>query len=126
MFSGIFGYYYGRAKFLGHNNNIKKSTRKTSALLNIHKGLRVRWTRTLRFLKGKNLHEKLAYEFHQDELIAEGLIIATLLHAIFNFTLTLGVGYLIVPLLVLEYSIIAHEFHVHKNFVYKKTIVIKE
>ncbi len=117
MFSGIFGYYYGKARFLAHHKQLHVETAGTNwKMFHLGNAIKIRFLRSIHFLQGKNLHEKFARSFRQDELIAEGLFVATVLHAIFNFTLTLGVGYLAVPLLVIEYSIIAHEFHVSRNF----------
>lgn len=117
MFSGIFGYYYGKARFQAANLPLQTSPQQSMLkMFYIGNALKVRFFRFMQFLRGKGLHEKGRYVFKQDELIAEGLMVATFLHAIFNFTLTLGIGYLVVPLLVIEYAIIAHEFHISRNF----------
>lgn len=120
LFSGIFGYYYGKAKFVGHTKKAHPKHVRKLHHFHIGKAMKVRWHRFTHFFQGKNVHHHMADVFHQDELIAEGLLIATILHTLFNFTLTLGLGYLVVPLLALEYAMIAHEFHVHKNFVKHK------
>jgi len=120
MFSGIFGYYYGKAKFVGHTRKMHSKHVRKLWHFHVHKAFKVRWYRFKHFIQGKNLHQHIVDELHQDELIAEGLLIAIFLHAIFNFALTLGVGYLVVPFLALEYIFISHEFHVHKNMVVHK------
>lgn len=120
LFSGIFGYYYGKAKFVGHTRKMHDTHVRKLHHFHIGKAIKVRWHRFTHFFQGKNVHQHMVDVFHQDELIAEGLLIATVLHTLFNFTLTLGFGYLVVPLLALEYAMIAHEFHVDKNFVKQK------
>lgn len=117
MFSGIFGYYYGKAKFVGHTRKLHEKHERKTWHFHPHRALKVRFHRIAHFFQGKNIHNHIIDELHQDELIAEGLLIATFLHVLFNMALTLGVGYLVVPMLVLEYIFISHEFHSHKNFV---------
>lgn len=118
IFSGIFGYYYGKAKFVGHTRPLHSKHVRKIHHFHLARGLKVRWHRLSHFFQGKNLHHHdLQDVLHQDELIAEGIIIATLLHTLFNFLLTLNLGYLVIPFLALEYAMIAHEFHSHQNFV---------
>lgn len=117
MFSGLFGYYYGKARFLAHHNALHPdSSGSTWRMFHLGNAVKVRFLRSWHFLQGTNLHERFVRGFKQDELIAEGILVATILHAIFNYTLTLGIGYLVVPLLVIEYAMIAHEFHMSRNF----------
>ena len=117
LFSGIFGYYYGRAKFVGHTRKMYENHVRRLHHFHVLKGLKVRFLRIKYLLQGKNLHDVYRDHFHEDELIAEGLIVATVLHSLFNLTLSLSIGYLVVPLLAIEYFIIAHEFHIHSNFI---------
>jgi len=116
LFSGIFGYYYGKAKFCGVPT---PKHRKFVWHFHFHKAAIVRYNRLKHIMQGKNLHfhKDFRNKLREEELIAEGLLIAVVLHALYDFFLGIHMSYLIIPLLIIEYSIIAHEFHVHRNLV---------
>jgi RsiW-degrading membrane proteinase PrsW (M82 family) len=93
MFSGVFGYYYGLAKFAGpvldENYN------------------RDKWP-VLRFLVSL-LHLRRIKTFH-DEKIFQGLLIAVTLHAFFNIFLEMNWTFLIVPFLTFGFVILSYMF----------------
>lgn len=82
MFSGILGYYYGLAIFA--NEIVKEKHRQ----------------RKLRFVRwfAQMLHLKKNVVFHEEKM-AEGLLIAISLHAIFNIFLEMSWTFLLVPFL---------------------------
>jgi RsiW-degrading membrane proteinase PrsW (M82 family) len=114
IFAGIFGYYYGKAKFVGLPT--PKDERQLFKV-HFHRALRVRYHRYKQLLVGQNIHvhKNFRNKLHEDELIAEGLLIAASLHAIYDFLLAFEKGYWIIPLIFIEYSIIVHEMHIHRN-----------
>jgi RsiW-degrading membrane proteinase PrsW (M82 family) len=93
MFSGVFGYYYGLAKFAGpvmeENYNRQK------------------WP-LLRFII-KILHLPKIETFH-DEKIFQGLVIAVFLHAFFNIFLEMNWTFLIVPFLTVGFIVLSYLF----------------
>lgn len=112
LFSGIFGYYYGQAKFVGipvaeHGESL--------SVYNLYNGVRVRALRLKQLLKGEQFHRSLQLKLKEEELIAEGLFIAVMLHGIYNYLINIDQTIFIVPLIVMEYAIIVHELHVHRN-----------
>lgn len=102
MFSGILGYYYGIAHFAKPilQEEIREHRKHWTKLL--HKLLSIR-------------KEKLFYQ----ENLAEGLLVAIGLHAIFNIFLEMNVTFLIVPFLIGGYLAINYLFKKkenHKNY----------
>ena len=93
MFSGIFGYYYGLGLFA-------KPILQEQMVQN-----RTLFSRA--FYKIINIRTEKA--FYQEKLIA-GLIVAVLLHAMFNIFLELNLTYLTVPYLVFGYVILNYLF----------------
>lgn len=91
MFSGILGYYYGMALFA------------TQELQDKHN--RTRWPliRTI----AKIFHFKRSVLFHHEK-ITEGLLIAIVLHAVFNIFLEMNWTFLIVPFLTGGYIYVSY------------------
>lgn len=98
MFSGILGYYYGIAHFASPilQEEIKANRKHWTILL--HKLLSIRKVKL----------------FHQEK-IAEGLLVAIGLHAIFNIFLELKLTYLTVPFLVAGYIALTYLFEKKEN-----------
>ena len=80
--SGILGYYFGMAFFASPMLKIQYMKRKTHPVL--------------QFLK-KVLHLKRSMVYH-DEMLVIGLIAAMVLHAIYDFVLTINVKFIGIPL----------------------------
>lgn len=102
MFSGIMGYYYGMALFSGDVLKDKHYEKK--------------WLFTRLF--AKIMHLKKATLFH-DEKLAQGLLIAIVLHAIFNIMLEMNWVFLLVPFLTGGYVYLSHllsKKEAHKNY----------
>lgn len=102
MFSGILGYYYGVALFSGDVLKDKHYEKK--------------WRITRIF--AKVLHLKKSLLFH-DEKLAQGLLIAIVLHAIFNIMLEMNWVFLLVPFLTGGYVYLSHllgQKEAHKNY----------
>lgn len=91
MFSGIMGYYYGMAIFSKNLMDEEKNIRKWPLLKT--------FARIIHFKKEILLH---------DEKIAQGLIIAVILHAIFNILLEMNWVFLLVPYLTGGYIYLSH------------------
>jgi len=98
MFSGILGYYHGVAHFAKPilQEEIKAKRRKTTS-----------W-----FLKLLSIRKEKA--FHQEKM-AEGLLLAIGLHAIFNILLEMTLTFLIVPFLVGGYIALTYLFAKKEN-----------
>ncbi len=113
LFSGFLGYYYGKARVLGLQAEIseKKELRKYLLI----KGIRSRVKRLRMIWDNRNFPIPRAIHIKQDELIAEGLLVAIVLHAAYNSLLHLNITYLIAPLIIAEFALIMHELHVEKN-----------
>jgi len=102
MFSGILGYYYGMALF--SNNMLKEKHNKK------------KWRMTKAVAKALNMKKSVL--FH-DEKIAQGLIIAIGLHAVFNILLEMNWIFLIVPFLTAGYvyvNYLLQKKEAHKNY----------
>ena len=114
VFSGIFGYYYGRAKMLSLNY---QRTRETHHHMKFHllKALKIRVHRIKHILKWENLHNELKEEIKEKELVAEGLLVAVILHTCYNFFLTINLAWISVIIIAVEFLVIIHEFELHKN-----------
>ncbi len=91
MFSGILGYYYGLAHFADDVLKEKYNQRK--------------WPLVRGF--AKILHCKKDVVFHEEK-IAQGLLIAIILHAIFNIFLEMNWTFLLVPFLTGGYIYLNH------------------
>lgn len=91
MFSGILGYYYGLALFA---DNVLKEK---------HNQKRWPFARWL----AKIIHCKKQVLFHEEKMV-EGLIIAIVLHAIFNIFLEMSWTFLIIPYLTGGYIYLSH------------------
>jgi len=98
MFSGIMGYYYGVAHFA-------KPILQEEIRANRH-----HWTK----LFHKILSVRKERLFHEEK-IAEGLLIAVGLHAIFNIFLEMNLTYLTVPFLVAGYAALTYLFEKKEN-----------
>jgi RsiW-degrading membrane proteinase PrsW (M82 family) len=93
MFSGIFGYYYGLAKFAEQVMDEKYNRR--------------RWV-LVRKLIGLFRLNRLQ-TFH-DQKIAQGLLVAVVLHAFFNIFLEMNWTFLIVPFLTGGFILLSYMF----------------
>jgi len=115
VFSGIFGYYYGKAKVM--NIRYKKNHPKPHILhFNPFKAFKIRLLRLSHLLSFKNLHSSKVAEFiHEKELVAEGLLIAILLHTFYNFFLSIQLAWVSVIIIAVEFLVILHEFEIHQR-----------
>lgn len=86
MFSGVLGYYYGLALFA--NNVVKEKYNQK------------RWPITKFF--ARLLHLKRSVLFHEEK-ITQGLLIAIVLHAVFNIFLEMNWTFMLVPYLTAGY-----------------------
>jgi RsiW-degrading membrane proteinase PrsW (M82 family) len=93
LFSGIFGYFYGLAHF---------------ATPLYHQEVHEKRHPVLKFLH-KVLHVKGSVLFHEEKML-EGLIVAGLLHTIFNFFLQLNQVVVVVPFLFAGYFLLSYLF----------------
>jgi len=91
MFSGIMGYYYGVAIFSKNLMEEEKNKKKWPFIRT--------FARIIHFKKEVLLH---------DEKIAEGLLIAIVLHAVFNIFLEMNWVFLLVPYLTLGFIYLSH------------------
>ncbi|OGC81932.1 MAG: hypothetical protein A2V81_03590 [Candidatus Abawacabacteria bacterium RBG_16_42_10] len=113
LFSGFLGYYYGKAKILGLQAEISEKKKLRKYLL--VKGVKARVKRLRMIWDNRKFPVPRAIHIKQDELIAEGLMVAIVLHATYNSLLHLDVSYLIAPLIIGEFALIMHELHLEKN-----------
>lgn len=114
VFSGIFGYYYGKARVLNLKYKRLNKIHRSYGFHLIH-GLKIRLHRLKHLLNARNLHQEIEEQLHEKELIAEGLLIAVILHTLYNFFLTYGYSWIGVLLVAIEFYVILHEFRLHKN-----------
>lgn len=98
MFSGLLGYYYGIAHFAGPV--LQQEIREN----------RKHWTKAFHKVLGIR-KEKLFYQ----EILAEGLLVAVGLHAIFNIFLEMNLTFMIVPFLVAGYIALSYLFKKKEN-----------
>lgn len=112
LFSGLYGYYYGKAKFAACRTHVKHRKRRSFAL---HKGIKLRYHRARHHLNIKRFDDEFRDKVEEEAIIAEGLLVAGALHALFNFFLSIGRAFLTVPFLFIEYAIIAYEFSKPEN-----------
>jgi RsiW-degrading membrane proteinase PrsW (M82 family) len=102
LFSGVLGYYYGLARFAKPILQEELSRNKSSIFMKIQ--------RIFGFKK-----EKIFYRAK----LAEGLVIAIGMHALFNIFLEMGVSFMIVPFLFGGYMALNYLFEKkenHKNY----------
>jgi RsiW-degrading membrane proteinase PrsW (M82 family) len=112
LFSGIFGYYYGRAKFIDDEERTDRSKHLHMHLLD---GIKTRYSRIKHTLSGSHILVEIGHRLRRDEIIGEGLLIAMLLHGFYDFFLDINLTYLIVPLIFGEFMFIWHELEVTEN-----------
>src|SRR3989338_692995 len=112
LFSGLYGYYYGKAKFA---KCVLSSERRRRRSFAIRKGLKLRYRRFQHFLKIKSFYDEFRDQVEEEAIAAEGLLVAGTLHALFNFFLSIGRAFLTVPFLFLEYMIVAYELSKPEN-----------
>lgn len=93
MFSGIFGYYYGLAKFAEQVMDEKYNRRRWGLVRKIISLFRLNRLQT----------------FH-DQKIAQGLLIAVILHAFFNIFLEMNWTFFIVPFLTGGFILLSYMF----------------
>lgn len=98
LFSGIYGYYYGMAYFADPlwSEEVRKNRH---PLVNLFHTV---------------FHFKRNRVF-ATEKISEGLLIAVILHGLFNILLEMNLTFFMVPFLVLGYSFLDHLFKVKEN-----------
>lgn len=85
--SGILGYYYGMAFFASPMLKIQYIKKKTYPVL--------------QFLK-EVLHLKKSRVYH-DEMFVTGLLLSMVIHAIYDFLLSINVGFLVAPIMLLYF-----------------------
>jgi len=110
LFSGIYGYYYGKAKFAKCRSENKK--RRSFAM---RKGMKMRYHRAKHFLGIKKFDDEFREQIEEEAIVAEGLIAATTLHALFNLFLGMGKAFLTIPFLFIEYAIVVFELAQPEN-----------
>lgn len=106
MFSGVFGYFYGVAHFA--DPILKKKIRKERHVI-------LAWLHKVSHLKKTTL-------FHE-EMILEGLLAATFLHAAFNVFLEMEWLVIIVPFLFVGYMILDSLLERKENYVDLKQLL---
>jgi RsiW-degrading membrane proteinase PrsW (M82 family) len=112
LFTGIYGYYFGKARFCRFNKKHANYTKRHSFFKG---GLKLRWARLKHMLGIEKFSHDFRLHVRQDEILAEGLIIAVIIHALFDFALTMHHTVFVVPMLFIEYTVIAHEFSRRQN-----------
>lgn len=100
--SGIFGYYYGLAKFA---DPILESKHKNGTYK-----MKFKWFHTVLRLKKSEVYE--------EEKTAQGLVLATLFHTIANVLFELNLAYITVPLIVLGLIVLSY-FYKESQFIHK-------
>lgn len=114
LFSGIFGYYYGRAKFL--DDRASTVGRSQHFRMHLLDGVRTHLSRIKHTFQSTPFLLHTAHVIRREELIGEGLFVAMMLHGFYDLFLDMGRVYLIVPLLFLQFLFIWHEMEVTENF----------
>ncbi len=115
LFSGFLGYYYGRAKIVGLEAEISEKKKLRQYLL--FSGVKNRVNRVKALWQKRNFPLPRSIHIRQEELIAEGLLVAVVLHAAYNLFLHLNVSWLIAPMIIAEFVTIMYELHSDKNLV---------
>lgn len=115
LFSGFLGYYYGRAKVVGLEAEISEKRKLRQYLLIV--GVKNRVKRIKELWQKRQFPLPRSIHIKQEELIAEGLLVAIVLHAAYNLFLHLSVSWLIAPMIVAEFVIIMYELHLDRNLV---------
>jgi len=100
--SGIFGYYYGLAKFA---DDILKAEHKEKKYR-----IRFKWFHTVLRLKKSDIYE--------EEKTAQGLVLATLFHTTANVLFELNLAFVTVPLIVLGLITLSY-FYKESHLVYR-------
>jgi len=100
LFSGVFGYYYGVGHFAHPILQREEKTKKHPILKFIH----------------KVLHMKKDTLYHEEKIM-EGLLIAVLLHAGFNFALEMGWMFLLIPYLFLGFYFLSQLIERKENHI---------
>jgi RsiW-degrading membrane proteinase PrsW (M82 family) len=104
FFSGVFGYYYGLAHFATPLYHEEVHKQRNVIVRSIH----------------KIFHMKGSVFFHEEKMM-QGLLLASILHSIFNYLLQLNKILYIVPFLFFGYFILSYLFDKkedHKEFSY--------
>lgn len=113
LFSGFLGYYYGKAKVLELAAEINEKKNLRQYLLAT--GVQSRVKRIKQLWQNRNFPLAHSVKVKRDELLAEGLLVAVVLHAIYNSLLHYELAYFIVPLVIGEFALIMYELHLTRN-----------
>lgn len=113
IFSGFIGYYYGKARVLELEAEISEKKKLHNYLL--VKGVQSRVQRLKALWQNHHFPIPHSIRIRKDELIAEGLIVAMILHALYNSLLHFDLAWIIAPLVMLEFGLIMYELHLEKN-----------
>lgn len=113
LFSGFLGYYYGKARVLELETEISEKKKLHKYILIRGVQSRIKRLQTL----WENRHFPIPHSIlvKKEELIAEGLIVAVILHALYNSLLHFNLAWLIAPVVMLEFGLIMYELHLEKN-----------
>jgi len=98
LFSGIYGYFYGIAYFADPIWSEEQRKKRHKIIDWMHNILHLRKNRVF-----------------ATEKVAEGLLIAVVLHALFNILLEMQLTFFMVPFLIFGYSYLAHLFQKKEN-----------
>ena len=105
LFSGVFGYYYGVAHFAHPFLQAEEKEGKHPVIKFVH----------------KVLHLKKDTLYHEEKIM-EGLLLAILLHAGFNFSLEVGWIFVLVPYLFLGFYFLSQLLERKENHVRYKMV----
>lgn len=104
--SGILGYYYGMAYFASPMLQIKEIKRENHPILNFFKNV---------------LHLKASRLYHY-QMITIGLLLSMVLHALYDFILSLEYGFLYIPVMMLYFF---GGYHFLMNLIRQKDMNLK-
>lgn len=113
IFSGFLGYYYGKARVIELAAEISEKKKLHNYLL--VKGVQSRVQRLKTLWQNHHFPIPHSIRIRKDELIAEGLLVAVILHALYNSLLHFDLAWIIAPLVMLEFGLIMYELHLEKN-----------
>lgn len=113
IFSGFLGYYYGKARVLELEAEISEKKKLHNYL--IVKGVKSRIQRLKLLWENHHFPVPHSIRVRKDELIAEGLLVAVILHALYNSLLHFDLAWIIAPLVMLEFGLIMYELHLERN-----------
>ncbi len=113
IFSGFLGYYYGKARVLELEAEISEKKKLRNYLL--VKGVKSRVQRIKALWENHHFPIPHSIRVRKDELIAEGLLVAVILHALYNSLLHFDLAWVIAPVVMLEFSLIMYELHLERN-----------